>query len=275
MPELPEVETTKRGISPHILNKKVKTVTVRQASLRWPVPEELPDKLIGNTVTAIERRAKYLLVFMNNESQQALLIHLGMSGSLRICAPDDTVLKHDHVDISFDDGTTLRYSDPRRFGCILWLDSTPAEHKLLNHLGPEPLSDDFNANYLWQRSRGKQVAVKQFVMDQKVVTGIGNIYATEALFTAGVHPNKPAGKVSKARYALFVEEAKRILQRSITQGGTTLRDFVGGDGKPGYFAQQLLVYGRKGEKCLTCDANLEEIRLSNRASVFCPSCQKL
>lgn len=274
MPELPEVETTKRGISPHILNKKIVTVAVRQPSLRWPVPDELPAMLKGKTVTSIERRAKYLLLYFNDESEQALLIHLGMSGSLRICNPNETVLKHDHADFHFDNDTILRYSDPRRFGCILWLDSKPQESKLLNHLGPEPLSEEFNGDYLWQRSRGKQLAVKQFVMDQKVVTGIGNIYATEALFTAGVHPNKAAGKVSKARYQVFVDEAKRILQRSIAQGGTTLRDFVGGDGKPGYFAQQLLVYGRKGEKCPTCDTTLEEIRLSNRASVFCPKCQK-
>lgn len=275
MPELPEVETTRRGITPHILNKHIVQTSIRQPSLRWPVTEELPDILLNKTVTAVERRAKYLLLYIENSKENALLIHLGMSGSLRICKQNDPVLKHDHVDIVFADGLILRYSDPRRFGCILWLDVPPYEHKLLSHLGPEPLSEDFNADYLWQRSRGKQLAVKQFVMDQKVVTGIGNIYATEALFTARVHPNKPAGKVSMTKYALFVEEAKRILQRSITQGGTTLRDFVGGDGKPGYFAQQLLVYGRKGEECPTCETILKEIRLSNRSSVFCPNCQKM
>ena len=274
MPELPEVETTRRGIEPHIVNQTISRTTIRQPSLRWPVTENLADILLDNRVTSVERRAKYLLLYLNNNKNQALLIHLGMSGSLRICQRGDTLLKHDHVDIVFNENVILRYSDPRRFGCILWLNETPSQHKLLAHLGPEPLSDEFNADYLWQRARGKQVAVKQYVMDQKVVTGIGNIYATEALFTAGVHPNKPAGKVSKTKYALFVAEAKRILQRSITQGGTTLRDFVGGDGKPGYFAQQLLVYGRKGEECPTCSTILEEIRLSNRSSVFCRSCQK-
>lgn len=274
MPELPEVETTRRGIAPHILSKKVSRVTIRQPSLRWPVTENLAEILSGKAISSVERRAKYLLIYLEDKTDKALLVHLGMSGSLRICKDNEALLKHDHVDITFEDGVILRYSDPRRFGCILWLDESPQEHKLLNHLGPEPLSDDFNAEYLWQRSRGKQVAVKQFVMDQKTVTGIGNIYATEALFTAGVHPNKPAGKVSKAKYGMFVDEAKRILQRSITRGGTTLRDFVGGDGKPGYFAQQLLVYGRKGQECPTCSTILEEIRLSNRSSVFCPKCQK-
>lgn len=274
MPELPEVETTRRGIAPHILKQQISEVVVRQPSLRWPVPDNINTLLSGQTVSRIERRAKYLLIHFNNNDDQALLVHLGMSGSLRIVQQNDVLLKHDHVDIVFNSGLVLRYSDPRRFGCILWLDSTPLAHKLLQHLGPEPLSEAFSADYLWQRSRGKNIAVKQFVMDQKVVTGIGNIYATEALFTAGVHPNRAAGKVSKARYALFVEEAKRILERSIRQGGTTLRDFVGGDGKPGYFAQQLLVYGRKGEPCPTCDTPLKEIRLSNRSSVFCPQCQK-
>lgn len=275
MPELPEVETTRRGIAPHIIEKKVTRTTIRQSSLRWPIPAELPDILLNKTVTAVERRAKYLLLYLQNSKDGALLIHLGMSGSLRICNKNDPVLKHDHVDIVFADGVILRYSDPRRFGCILWLDVPPYEHKLLSHLGPEPLSDEFDAEYLWQRSRGKQVAVKQFVMDQKVVTGIGNIYATEALFTAGIHPNKPSGKVSKTKYASFIADAKHILQRSITQGGTTLRDFVGGDGKPGYFAQQLLVYGRKGKECPTCETTLKEVRLSNRSSVFCPNCQKI
>lgn len=274
MPELPEVETTKRGISPHILNHRVSSITVRQRSLRWPVPENIAQQLTEKLVTAIERRAKYLLLYFEHDQQQALLIHLGMSGSLRIAKPGDAILKHDHVDICFENGLILRYSDPRRFGCILWLDTAPLEHKLLNHLGPEPLSDEFCADYLWQKSRGKSVAVKQFVMDQKIVTGIGNIYATEALFTAGIHPNKAAGKVAKTKYKLFVDEAKHILARSITQGGTTLRDFVGGDGKPGYFAQQLLVYGRKGEPCPNCATTLQEIRLSNRSSVFCRRCQK-
>lgn len=275
MPELPEVETTKNGIAPHILEKTISDVIVRHPTLRWPIPKDLPALMKNSQVTQITRRAKYLLLnVVNAHCQGTLLIHLGMSGSLRMVEADSPLLKHDHVDIVFHNNRVLRYCDPRRFGCILWLDSDPEQHKLLAHLGPEPLSEAFSGEYLWTLSRNKKVAVKQFVMDQKIVVGIGNIYATEALFTAGVLPNKEAGKVSKQRYQLFATEAKRILQRSITQGGTTLRDFVGGDGKPGYFAQQLLVYGRKGQACPTCGTILKEIKLSNRSSVYCPVCQR-
>ncbi|XOV80096.1 MAG: bifunctional DNA-formamidopyrimidine glycosylase/DNA-(apurinic or apyrimidinic site) lyase [Aestuariibacter sp.] len=274
MPELPEVETTRRGVSPHIVGHKVSKVTVRQARLRWPIPENLAAVLANKALTKVARRAKYLLFYFNNNDDEALMVHLGMSGSLRICATNEAPLKHDHVDIEFSNGNCLRYSDPRRFGCILWLGSSPNEHPLLNHLGVEPLDDEFDGHYLWTRSRTKQIAVKQFVMDQKIVTGIGNIYATEALFMAGIRPTKSAGKVSKAKYKLFVDAAKVILDRSITQGGTTLRDFVGGDGKPGYFAQQLLVYGKKGQPCPSCATTLKEVRLSNRSSVYCPTCQK-
>ncbi len=274
MPELPEVETTKRGISPHIENKTISQVTVRNGRLRWPIPADLATTLIGKSLSKVQRRAKYLLLYFDQVESQALLIHLGMSGSLRIVKPQEAPLKHDHVDIAFDGNTILRYSDPRRFGCILWLEQDPMQHKLLSHLGPEPLSEEFDGDYLWALSRKRTSAVKQFVMDQQVVTGIGNIYASEALFTAGVRPDRAAGKVSKKQYQIFAEEAKRILQRSIIQGGTTLRDFVGGDGKPGYFAQQLLVYGRKGEPCPTCGTTLKEKRISNRSSVYCPKCQK-
>lgn len=273
MPELPEVETTKRGISPHIQYKSVNDVIIRNHNLRWPVTAGLKAILQDKQLTSVERRAKYLLLYFDNNPQQALLVHLGMSGSLRIVPKTETPLKHDHVDIVFND-ISLRYSDPRRFGCILWLAEAPMEHKLLSHLGPEPLSDAFNGDYLFERSRKRNSAVKQFVMDQEVVTGIGNIYVSEALFTAGVRPDRAAGKVTRKQYHLFAEDAKRILERSIKQGGTTLRDFVGGDGKPGYFAQQLLVYGRKGEPCPTCETTLKEKRISNRSSVFCPQCQK-
>lgn len=274
MPELPEVETTKRGIAPHITDNSVTDVKIRQPKLRWPVPSDLAQILMGKSLTSVERRAKYLLLYFNHQRQHALMIHLGMSGSLRICSPNESPLKHDHADILFSNGNCLRYSDPRRFGCILWLESAPQEHPLLQHLGLEPLSEEFNGQYLWDKSRGKQVAVKQFVMDQKIVTGIGNIYASEALFMAGIRPTRAAGKVSKTKYDVFVDAAKMILERSITQGGTTLRDFVGGDGKPGYFAQQLLVYGKKGKPCPTCKTLLKEVRLSNRSSVYCPTCQR-
>lgn len=274
MPELPEVETTKRGVAPHIVNQSVQDVVIRQPQLRWPISEGLKSLLLGKKLDRIERRAKYLLLFFEDLAPGALMVHLGMSGSLRIVQPEEPPLKHDHVDLQFSNSNILRYSDPRRFGCILWIDQEPKSHKLLSSLGPEPLSDEFSGEYLWNASRGLSVSVKQFVMDQKRVTGIGNIYATEALFEAKVRPTRPAGKVSKASYEKFVTAAKRILQNAIEQGGTTLRDFVGGDGKPGYFKQQLLVYGRKGEKCKVCDSELKETRLSNRASVFCPTCQK-
>lgn len=273
MPELPEVETTKNGVRPHVLNKVVSKVVVRQPSLRWPVPSDLAQLINNATLKNVERRAKYLLCHFEGVHEGTVMIHLGMSGNLRIVASDAPVQKHDHVDIVFQDGTTLRYCDPRRFGCVLWLGEKPYEHSLLSGLGPEPLTDEFNADYLWQLSRNKKTAVKQFVMDQKVVTGIGNIYATEALFTAGIRPNKEAGKVSKASYDKFVQASKTILERAIAQGGTTLKDFVGGDGKPGYFAQQLLVYGKKGEECPKCASVLKEIKLSNRSSVYCPKCQ--
>lgn len=288
MPELPEVETTKNGVLPHVQNKAVQNVIIRQHQLRWPIPDDLPEIIVGATLENIERRAKYLLCHFEGvhfegvhfkdshfEGSQSgtVMIHLGMSGNLRVVGSKEPVQKHDHVDFVFQDGTTLRYCDPRRFGSILWLGEKPQEHKLLSGLGPEPLTEEFNAEYLWQLSRNKKMAVKQFVMDQKIVTGIGNIYATEALFTAGIRPDKPAGKVSKASYGKFVAAAKTILEKAITQGGTTLKDFVGGDGKPGYFAQELLVYGRKGKPCPVCETPLKEVKLSNRTSAYCPECQ--
>lgn len=278
MPELPEVETTKNGVSPHVKSKSVAEVIVRQPKLRWPVPSELPMLLSEAILSTVRRRAKYLLLDFTGVNPDngtgTLMIHLGMSGSLRIVGNKTPAQKHDHFDLVFADGTTLRYCDPRRFGCVLWLGDEPEQHKLLSGLGPEPLSDVFNADYLWQRSRNKKVAVKQLVMDQKVVVGIGNIYATEALFDAGIKPDKAAGKISKEQYKKFVSASKLILEKAIQQGGTTLKDFVGGDGKPGYFKQELRAYGRAGQPCVTCKTPLEEIKLSNRASVYCSQCQK-
>ncbi|MCY7295762.1 bifunctional DNA-formamidopyrimidine glycosylase/DNA-(apurinic or apyrimidinic site) lyase [Alteromonas sp. a30] len=275
MPELPEVETTKRGIEPHLTSKHVSHVIVRQPKLRWPITDNLESILDGARLNTVERRAKYLLLTFEKEGTAgALMIHLGMSGNLRVIQDDAAPQKHDHLDIVFEDETTLRYCDPRRFGCVLWLGENPLSHNLLAHLGPEPLSESFNTDYLWQRSRGKSSAVKKFVMDQKVVVGIGNIYATEALFSAGIRPDKPASKVTKAQYQKFVSAAKLILENAIHQGGTTLKDFIGGDGKPGYFAQELLTYGRAGLPCITCNTTLKDIKLNNRASVYCPKCQK-
>ncbi|WP_461482381.1 bifunctional DNA-formamidopyrimidine glycosylase/DNA-(apurinic or apyrimidinic site) lyase [Porticoccus sp.] len=271
MPELPEVVVTLRGVSPHIVGKRVVSVAVREARLRWPVPEELPALLCGQALLEGRQRGKYLLFRF---AEGHLMIHLGMSGSLRIVRPDTPVGKHDHVDITFADGTVLRYTDPRRFGTIQWLVDAPEQHPLLCHLGPEPFAEAFSGDYLYQASRGRKVPVKQFLMDNKVVVGVGNIYANESLFRSGIRPTVAAGKVSRARFGVLAEQVREVLARAIEQGGTTLRDFVGGDGKPGYFKQQLYVYGRGGENCLQCGALLREVRQGQRATVYCPGCQR-
>lgn len=269
MPELPEVETTRRGIEPHVLDRVITQVVIRDGRLRWPVPAELPRYLEGVPVLAVRRRAKYLLL---DNPRGTLMIHLGMSGSLRLMPADTPALFHDHVDLVLDNGSCLRYNDPRRFGSFHWLESD--QHPLLNHLGPEPLSEAFDGDYLYRRSRGRKTAIKTFLMDGRVVVGVGNIYANEALFRAGIRPDRAAGRVGLARYQRLVGSVQAILADAITQGGTTLRDFVGGDGKPGYFAQQLQVYGRGGKPCRDCGTVLREIRQSNRATVFCPVCQR-
>lgn len=271
MPELPEVETTRRGISPHVLGQRVRDVVVRNAQLRWPVPPQLCSELTGRTIEQVNRRGKYLLLYAGDA---CLLVHLGMSGSLRVVTDGAPLLKHDHIDIVMADGSTLRYSDPRRFGCMLWLKDSPMEHPLLKSLGPEPLSEDFDNNTLALASRGRKVPVKSFIMDSHVVVGVGNIYANEALFMAGIRPDRLAGRISAQRYARLTECIKEILGRAITQGGTTLRDFVGGDGKPGYFRQSLHVYGRGGEPCTACRTTLTEVRIGQRSTVFCPRCQR-
>ena len=269
MPELPEVETTRRGIEPHITGREVRQVIVRDHRLRWPVPTDLSERLVGQRLITARRRAKYLLL---DTASGTVMIHLGMSGSLRIMPADTPALFHDHVDIVLDDGRCLRYNDPRRFGSFHWL--ADDDHALLRHLGPEPLSGDFTGKYLYQRSRGRKLAVKQFLMDGKIVVGAGNIYANEALFLAGIRPDRAAGRVSLERYDVLAVKVQEILAAAINQGGTTLRDFVGGDGKPGYFAQQLRVYGRGGKPCRVCATPLKEIRQNNRATVFCPTCQR-
>lgn len=270
MPELPEVETTRRGIEPHIVGRRVSKVTIRDPRLRWPIPDNLERQLEGKLVVATRRRAKYLLIDFETGS---LLVHLGMSGSLRIVTQNDQPRKHDHVDIALDSGYLLRYHDPRRFGSMHWLADN--SHMLLDHLGPEPLSSEFSANYLHRISRKRSAPVKHFIMDAKVVVGVGNIYANEALFMAGIRPDRAANNISKARYGLLVEAIKQVLATAIEVGGTTLRDFVGGDGQAGYFAQSLQVYGRAGRPCKRCkDQTLREIRQSNRSTVFCISCQR-
>jgi formamidopyrimidine-DNA glycosylase len=270
MPELPEVETTRRGIEPHILKQDIKAVTIRQPSLRWPVSAELSSELPGQRILSVTRRGKYLLL---QTRAGYTLIHLGMSGSLRIAGKNDEIKKHDHVDIMMKNGVILRYHDPRRFGCLLWAGQEPFKHVLLEHLGPEPLETALSAAYLHQLSRGRKTPVKTFIMDSQVVVGVGNIYANEALFAAGISPRRKAGTVSLAAYERLVLAIKQILQQAIQQGGTTLRDFVGGDGKPGYFKQSLSVYGRGGEPCVNCHKPLREIRLGQRTTVYCAHCQ--
>ncbi len=270
MPELPEVETTLRGISPHIIKRKIEQVIIRQPRLRWPIPAELPSLLKQQTLLGIKRRGKYL-VFKFEHGHA--MIHLGMSGSLRIVDAKMPPNTHDHMDWVLGD-IALRYHDPRRFGCVLWIDGEPSEHKLLRDLGPEPLTTEFTADYLYERSRKRTQAVKQFIMDSHIVVGVGNIYANEALYMARIKPIRKAGALTKIQCDDLARLIKFVLQRSIDQGGTTLRDFVGGDGKPGYFQQQLLVYGRGGEPCGQCGKPLKEIRMNDRTTVYCVDCQK-
>ncbi|MBA1273291.1 bifunctional DNA-formamidopyrimidine glycosylase/DNA-(apurinic or apyrimidinic site) lyase [Stutzerimonas azotifigens] len=270
MPELPEVETTRRGIEPHLLGHRVSRVIVRERRLRWAIPEDLDVRLSGQRIESVERRAKYLLI---HAEQGTLIAHLGMSGSLRLVDPSLSVGKHDHVDVLLDSGMALRYTDPRRFGALLWSDD-PHAHVLIAGLGPEPLGEAFDGDRLYRLSRGRSMAVKPFIMDNAVVVGVGNIYASEALFAAGIDPRRAAGSISRARYLKLAVEIKRILAMAIERGGTTLRDFVGGDGKPGYFQQELFVYGRAGELCKSCGGTLREIRLGQRASVYCARCQR-
>jgi formamidopyrimidine-DNA glycosylase len=270
MPELPEVETTLRGIAPHILNRRVSRLQVRQPRLRWPIPDDLPALLQGEELLGLRRRGKYLLFeFATGHA----LIHLGMSGSLRIVPTASAPGTHDHFDLEFGE-LALRYHDPRRFGCLLWVAQAPEEHSLLAMLGPEPLTDEFTAEYLFQRSRKRTQTIKQFIMDSHVVVGVGNIYANESLFMARIKPIRKAGTLTRRNCEDLVRDIKFVLNRSIEQGGTTLRDFVGGDGKPGYFAQQLLVYGRGGEPCSHCGKALKEVRMTDRTTVYCVDCQK-
>jgi formamidopyrimidine-DNA glycosylase len=271
MPELPEVETTRRGIAPYCVGRSVQAVIVRDSRLRWPVPPELASSLAGQTITGVDRRAKYLL--FRTEKGSALM-HLGMSGSLRLVDRANPPTKHDHIDILLDDGNCLRYHDPRRFGSLLWLAAGEDRHPLLADLGPEPLAPEFDGPMLYGRSRGRKVCIKSFIMDAKVVVGVGNIYANEALFLSGIRPNLAAGRISKPRYERLAACIKQVLTSAIEQGGTTLRDFVGGDGKPGYFAQQLFVYGLAGQPCKVCGTLLRELRLGQRSSVYCVTCQQ-
>ncbi|HEY0180806.1 MAG TPA: bifunctional DNA-formamidopyrimidine glycosylase/DNA-(apurinic or apyrimidinic site) lyase [Dokdonella sp.] len=270
MPELPEVETTRRGLAPHLLGRTVLGLDVRQPRLRWPIPDALRASLPGQRIDAVERRAKYLLV---HTAAGSALLHLGMSGSLRVLPASTPAGPHDHVDWRLDSGRLLRFTDPRRFGCQLW-QARGETHALLAALGPEPLGDDFDGDHLWTRSRGRTAAVKTFLMDQGIVVGVGNIYASEALFAAGIDPRRAAGAISRARYARLAAEVKRVLGHAIARGGTTLRDFLNPDGAPGYFEQELAVYGRDGAPCRVCAAPVRAVVLGQRSTFYCARCQR-
>ena len=271
MPELPEVETTRRGIEPHIVNQRIINVIVRQYKLRWPIPGNLAKILIGQIIILVKRRGKYLLL---ETEKGTLIIHLGMSGSLRIVTADVPAEKHDHVDISLDNGNIIRLRDPRRFGAVLWSDSSPLQHKLIDKLGVEPLSRQFNEDYLYQRAQNRKVAIKQFIMDSHIVVGVGNIYASEALFLAGIRPTTVAGRISKQRMAKLVDAIKQVLRKAIKSGGTSLRDFTRSDGRPGYFQQKLNVYNRADLPCVNCGKPIRLIKQGQRATYYCSHCQK-
>jgi len=271
MPELPEVETTVNGIKPWLVNKSIKKINVYNPSLRWPIPNDLPQKYLSEKIKSISRRAKYILIHLH--SGATIMVHLGMSGSLVIFNNSIPLAKHDHFEMEMEDGTLLRLNDPRRFGCVLDTDDYH-NHKLIKNLGPEPLDDGFDGHYLKKRSQNKTQAIKNFIMDGHVVVGVGNIYACESLFLAGIHPNKPAGKVSSVKYQKLAKAIKKVLSLAIKAGGTTLKDFINAEGKPGYFSQDLKVYGRKGLHCEKCNKLILQITIGQRSSFYCGYCQK-
>ena len=270
MPELPEVETTRRGLEPLVVGQTIRTLAVREPRLRWPVEPSLDRRLRNRTVQALARRGKYLLISTDSGT---LLVHLGMSGSLRYLEQRSDPARHDHFDLEFVSGAMLRFNDPRRFGSLHW-SASPAAHRLLKNLGPEPLESGFNGEYLWRVSRGRRVAIKTLLMNGRIVAGLGNIYANEALFKAGIHPSRPAGRVSRKRLQHLADAVGDVLREAIEAGGTTLQDFVGGDGKPGYFQHDLDVYGRTGEPCVRCEQPIRVRAIGQRATYYCTGCQR-
>jgi len=271
VPELPEVETTRLGLEPHLQGQRIRTAIVRNRHLRWPVPRKLSELVAGRRIERLERRSKYLLVDCGGAW---LIFHLGMSGSLRMVRADTPPGAHDHVDVVLDSGNALRLHDPRRFGALLWEPGEPSRHKLLRGLAPEPLGKAFNADWLFERTRGRSAPIKNLMMDSRLVCGVGNIYTNESLFRAGIHPSRPAGRISRERYARLVDEIRATLRAAIRAGGSSLRDFVHADGSPGYFQQQYLVYGRAGEVCLRCGNTIRSTRIGQRSAFYCPSCQR-
>ncbi|MGH8581892.1 MAG: bifunctional DNA-formamidopyrimidine glycosylase/DNA-(apurinic or apyrimidinic site) lyase [Gammaproteobacteria bacterium] len=271
MPELPEVETIRRGIASFLIGRHIIAVTLREPRLRWPVPADLARLTRGGTITDVLRRGKYLLLAL---PPGWIIIHLGMSGSLRVLARDTAPARHDHLDLVLDNGLCLRLRDPRRFGAVLWVRGAPFEHPLLAELGPEPWDPAFNGDYLYAKSRGRRLAIKNFIMDAHVVAGLGNIYANEALHASGIHPARAAGRIALARYASLADQVRAVLSRAIDAGGTTLRDFVDSNGRPGYFAHDLQVYDRAGQRCPRCATRLRGRRIGQRSAFYCPRCQR-
>jgi formamidopyrimidine-DNA glycosylase len=271
MPELPEVETTRRGIQSAIVGRRIEEIIVREPRLRWRVPRELPQLAAGQPVKELARRAKYLLFSLPNGT---LIVHLGMSGSLRVLPASTPPLLHDHIDIVLDSGLCLRFNDPRRFGSVLWTTDDPNTHPLLRALGPEPLSADFSGRALARAAKGRRVAIKQLLMNSQIVVGVGNIYASEALFRAGIRPRRAAGRLKDSEFDALAKSVKRVLREAIRSGGTTLRDYVNADGMPGYFRQKLFVYERTDEPCRVCRAPIRHLVQGQRSTYFCATCQK-
>ncbi|MEM7612265.1 MAG: bifunctional DNA-formamidopyrimidine glycosylase/DNA-(apurinic or apyrimidinic site) lyase [Pseudomonadota bacterium] len=270
MPELPEVETTRRGIAPHVEGRIIRKLDVREPRLRWPVPDDLAARMADQQIKSIYRRAKYLIF---DTDAGSMLLHLGMSGRLQVMPAGTPPKKHDHVDIVLDSDDIVRLHDPRRFGSLLY-SQQPETHPLIANLGPEPLSEAFDGNHLYARSRGRRVPIKSFIMDAKVVVGVGNIYASEALFMAGIHPLRAAGKLSRPRMQRLADTIREVLSRAIDAGGTTLRDFYGTDGSAGYFSQQLAVYGRASAPCVTCAKPVSQRVIGQRSTFYCTHCQR-
>ena len=271
MPELPEVESTRRGLARDVVGSTIAAAIVRDRRLRWPVPAGLPRKLAARTIREVRRRAKYLLIDVGTGT---VLVHLGMSGSLRLLDARTVPRPHDHIDIVLDDGRCVRYHDPRRFGCWLWIDSDPARHRLLAHLGPEPLGPEFDSAWLHGRLRGRTAPIKNLLMNSRLVAGIGNIYANEALFLAGIDPRRPGGRIARKRIDRLVGAIREVLGAAVEAGGTTLRDYTRTDGATGEFAGRLSTYEREGEPCPSCAAPIARATLGQRGTWFCRRCQR-
>ncbi len=270
MPELPEVETTRAGLAPHLTGAHIKSIHIIESRMRWPVDSAIPELLKNKRLEAIGRRGKYLIFEFETA---ALLIHLGMSGSLRLVPPDSPLKRHDHVEFNFDNQQVLRFHDPRRFGSIHYTRQLPQLHPLLKHMGPEPLGNHFSGDHLFKKSRGRRLAVKSFIMDSHIVAGVGNIYANEALFLAGIHPRRAAGRIALRRYQHLADSIRQVLAAAIQQGGTTLKDFINSQGEPGYFSQFLNVYDREDRTCRKCSTRIKQIQIGQRSSYYCPHCQ--